>query len=324
MLNDDVLNAADVASILHIGRNAVYDLAKAGSLPSYKMGRKLYFTLADVKEYLAHARQGGKASKAEGGLIDDAPHSRSAQGSVENGRVVGNDEGAFVIAGNGLAADLIAEHLVAFGSSVSRSYRGSYKALVDVYKHRADAALIHLYDQRTNSYNVPFVLRLAPGTPVIVIRLLKRMQGFAVAKGNPQAISSWGALLRSGIRLANRQRGCGSRVLLDEKLLDMEAAQSSIDGYHTEYASGLAAARAVADGRADVTVVCEDVAAQVKGVDFVPLQTEWLDLVVAKNERTRETIRRIKELMGDESFRAEYSRVTHGDPVNLGAIVYEC
>lgn len=314
MLNEEVLNAADVAGILHIGRNAVYELAKSGKLPSYKMGRKLYFTLSDVKAYLASARQGAPAAAPASSVPADASTPDAAASA----------EGAFTIAGNGMAADLIANHLAAFGISTARSYRGSYKALVDVYKRRAHAALVHLYDQRTNSYNLPFVLRLAPGTPLVEFRLLRRTQGFAVAKGNPQRIASWGALLRPGIRLANRVRGCGSRVLLDEKLLEMEAFPSLISGYDGEYPSGLAAARAVASGEADVAVVGQQVAAQLKEVAFVPLQQEWLDLVVLKTPQTRQAVRRIRAMLTDEGFKEECQRVTHGDVSDLGAIVYEC
>lgn len=317
MLNEDVLNATDVADILHIGRNAVYELAKSGKLPSYKMGRKLYFTLTDVKAYLANARQGGTPAPTQPNIPASAQPVAPDDAAPSRGD-------AFVIAGNGSAADVITEHLAGFDIPVTRSYRGSYKALVDVYKNRADAALVHLYDQRTNSYNLPFVLRLAPGTPLVEFRLVQRVQGFAVAKGNPRGISSWGALLRQGVRLANRARGCGSRVLLDEKLLDMEAAHATINGYDTEYATGLAAARAVAQGEADVAVVGEQVAAQVAGVTFVPLQQEWLDLVVAKRPDTRSAVRQVRQLMADEGFRAEFQRIVHGNASSLGAIVYEC
>lgn len=59
--------------------------------------------------------------------------------------------------------------------------------------------------------------------PVVVIRLLKRKQGFIVQAGNPKKLTTWGGLLREGVRLVNRERGCDTRVLLDEKLLSLEA-----------------------------------------------------------------------------------------------------
>ena len=156
------------------------------------------------------------------------------------------------------------------------------------------------------------------------MHLVSRRQGFAVAKGNPLNIASWGALLREGVRLANRPIGSGARVLLDEKLLSLEAPGFQIAGYERVFATGLAAAQAVADGAADVAVVDETLANQVEGVSFVPLQNEWLDLVVSKARRERGLTRPLRAVLGDASFRREYARVVQGDTSQLGAIVYEC
>lgn len=312
MLNDEVLNATDVASILHIGRNAVYALAKSGELPSYKMGRKLLFSLKDVESYREGRRQGGPTSRRDGAsersLLTRPSH----------------EEEGFVVAGQGVATDLIVERLQTMDEPAVRKPCGSYAGLVGLYEGWTNAALVHLYDQRTNSYNTPYVQRLAPGVPVVVFRLMRRWQGFAVAQGNPKGLSSWGALLRDGVRLANRQRGCGSRVLLDEKLLAMEADPSTIEGYESSYATGLAAAEAVCLGTADVAVVGEQVAAQIDGIDFVKLQPEWLDIVVAKSGKGRKLCRALRTFFLDEAFKREYGRIVHGEAESLGAIVYEC
>lgn len=307
MLNDDTLNATDVAAILHIGKNAVYQLAKTGELPSYKMGRKILFSLKDVQRYMESRRF--------------APHAEQAPASSIKPSDV---EDAFVIAGQGIACDLIVDRLQTLGMPAFRKPCGSYTGLVDIYQDQANASLVHLFDQRTNSYNIPYVQRLAPGTPVVVYRLIQRWQGFAVAEGNPKSISSWGSLLRDNIRLANRQKGCGSRILLDEKLMAMEANPYSIPGYGTDYATGLAAAQAVATGAADVAVVGEQIALQIDGIDFVRLQSEWLDIVVAKNGRGRELVRALRSFFSDTSFKREYGRIVHGNDESLGAIVYEC
>lgn len=329
MLNEQALNATDVAELLHIGRNAVYALAKSGELPSYRVGRKILFTLDDVEAYAESLRVGAMAScdKGERGPADPA----GAQGSFALGGPIvapllalperGGAE--FIIAGHGVASDLFVERLELSGRRAMRLPLESYAALVALYEGRADAAVVHLYDQRTNSYNVPYVQRLAPGVPVVVIRLVKRRQGFAVAPGNPLGLSSWGALLREGVRLANRPVGCGSRVLLDEKLLAMEAKPSALAGYDDPFPTALAAVRAVSAGRSDVAVIDEALAAQTSGVSFVPLQHEWVDVVVSK-ARGREFARLLQAIVADEAFRREYARIVIGDTSQLGSIVYEC
>ena len=336
MIDQDRLTAIDVASLLHIGRNAVYDLAKSGALPSYRIGRKLFFSLEDVESYLAQARREGPA----------APSAQPSTGQLGNAatgqpQLFARPIGApgseapppplspapiqpFVIAGCGIAADLLVDRLQSGGLPAVRDSRESYWGLVALYKRQAHAALVHLYDQITNKYNVPYAQRLAPGMPIMVFRLVRRQMGFAVSPGNPTSITSWGALAREGVRLANRPVGCGSRVLLDEKLRAMEVPPAAVAGYGEEFATALEAVKAVAMGRADVAVAEQSIVQQTDNVDFVPLQTEWLDLAVAKEGRGRELCRALKALFTDQAFCREYGRIVQGETGQLGAIIYEC
>lgn len=340
-MDEQALTAKDAAALLHLGRNTVYALAKSGELPSYRMGRKLLFSLDDVEQYRQRQRRDCKedaepwqpstvdASKVQqgSGAISSSLASlptRHLASPPLGSLATRTSNGPFVLAGQGLASDLIADRLEQKGHRSGRLALESYAALVALYEGSADAALVHLYDQRTNSYNVPYVQRLAPGVPVVVIRLISRRQGFAVAKSNPQGISSWGALLRPGLRLANRPLGCSARVLLDEKLLALEAHLKSIEGYDRTFPSGLIAVQAVADGRADVAVADESLIAQVDGVDFVPLQREWLDLAVSKSGHDRRWARAVSTAFADKAFGHEYARVLLGDASQFGSIVYEC
>ena len=336
MLNDGALNAEEAAAMLHMGRNAVYALAKSGELPSYRLGRKLLFAPADVEAYRESQRAGGSLSPGPAdhslttGTNEGLPPSLSgafspvAVATNAAARRPRSVDDPVAIAGLGSPADMFVERLEQMGQPAQRVGLESYGALVALYEGEADAALVHLYDRRTNSYNVPFVQRLAPGVPVVVFHLVERWQGFAVAEGNPHGISSWGALLRQGVRLANRSLGCGSRVLLDEKILSMEARFESIEGYGTVYPTGLAAAAAVASGRADVAVIGEHLAAQVEGITFVPLQKEWVDLVVSKADGRRRVARLLRDMLSDGAFKNEYARIVHGDASAFGTIIYEC
>ena len=326
MLNDEALNATEVAEILHIGRNAVYALAKSGELPSYKIGRKLFFGLKDVQAYIAGTRSGGipeAAGTSNISVANTSTEGLAADPCADFSPIQRSTDG-FIIAGHGIAADLFVERLEMMGNSATRTSRESYTGLMDIYSGNADAALIHLYDQRTNTYNIPFVQRLAPGTPVIVFRLMKRWQGFAVAKGNPKGIRSWGSLLGEGISVANRRRGCGSRILLDEKLIAMEAIPQNVPGYDMEFSTGMAAAEAVVGGAFDVAVIEEHIAAHVDGIDFIKMQPEWLDIVVSKKGHGRQLGHHLREMLADAKFKREYERIVHGEAEGFGSIVYEC
>lgn len=331
MFDGDALTAEEVAEMLRVSKNSVYRLAQSGELASYRVGRKLRFTLRDVEAYTRSGMRSQKGAQTSNG---PSPHPRTAEASPSpSGAREGMSEmprafsldgrEPFVIAGNDLSGDIIAHALAAAGLPVSRAYVGSYTALVNLYAKQANAALVHLFDQRTNAYNVPSVQRITPGMPVVVIRLLKRKQGFIVQAGNPKKLTTWGGLLREGVRLANRERGCGTRVLLDEKLLSLEARPEAVEGYDLECATGLEAATLVSKGCADVTIGIERLAKELPGLAFVPLQTEWLDIAVEKSRRTAPLVREIRKIAESESFRDAIDAIEGYEAANTGAIVYE-
>ncbi|MBQ9001773.1 MAG: helix-turn-helix transcriptional regulator [Eggerthellaceae bacterium] len=321
MRSDEFMNAEDVARYLNLGKNTVYQLAKSGKLASYHVGRKLKFTLDDVEAYVASTHHAtGDVPSISSAPKDEPDDDESLTKAASFGDLAGVP---FVIAGGDTAADMLAGVLNASGTPTARKVCGSYTALVHLYANDADAAVVHLYDQASNSCNVPYVRNLAPGASVVVFRLYGRQQGFIVQTGNPKNISTWGGLLREGVRLANRSKGSGSRVLLDEKLRAMEARAESIEGYDTRYAVGSTAARRVSSGVADVAIGTEREMHGINGVQFVPLQSEWVDLVVRKTPETRTMIKRLKELMATEQLRHDIASLQPCDPSRLGVIVYE-
>ncbi len=321
MRSDDFMNAEDVARYLNLGKNTVYQLAKTGKLASYHVGRKLKFTLEDVEAYVAsvHHASGEVAIRAA-----EATGEAEVSDDISEAASFGVLKGVpFVIAGGDAAADILAGALNASGMPAARKVCGSYTALVNLYAGDADAAVVHLYDQASNSCNVPYVRNLAPGASVIMFRLYGCQQGLIVRSGNPKKLTTWGSLLRGDVRLANRAKGSGARVLLDEKLRSMDARAEAIQGYGSSYAVGAAAVRHVAGGTADATVGTERETHGVSGVQFVPLQMEWVDLVIRKTPESREAIMRCKQLMASDQLREKIATLQPCDTSKLGVIVYE-
>ena len=321
MRSDDFMNAEDVARYLNLGKNTVYQLAKSGQIASYHVGRKLRFTFEDVEAYVASTHQALFAAQSSQETI--APGTE-AEESVSKAAAFGELDGApFAIAGGDTAADILAGTMNTTGMPTARKVCGSYAALVNLYAGDADAAVVHLYDQASNTYNLPYVRNLAPGASVIVFRLYGRQIGFIVQVGNPKKLTTWGSLLHEGVRLANRVKGCGARVLLDEKLRAMEARADVIEGYGRRYKVGTTAARRVAGGAADVAIGTERDMHGISGLQFVPMQKEWVDLVVNKAPESRAGIKRIKELLADEDLRRDIAALKPCDYSKLGVIVYE-
>jgi putative molybdopterin biosynthesis protein len=325
----DVLTALEVAAILQVNRNTVYDLAKAGTLASYNVGRKLRFTLDDVQAFIDASRTsrpaGASAAAGEhgGAAPTGAPLDPSMRVAPRSGDAGPAAPGAFVIGGRDMLLDMLANYLAAAGVRVLRSYRSCYRELVSLYFGEVRAAAVHLWDGSSGNYNLPYVKRLVPGTPVVVLHLATRTQGLLVRRNNPLGLRTWSDLARRPLVLANRERGSGSRVLLDEHLRMLEADPSQIKGYGREIASDLTQGALIAGGGADVGIGTERVSHQIDGLDYLPLQTEHLALVIAKTEALERTIRTVRGLLGTEMLRRELVALPGYDLARLGSKLYE-
>jgi putative molybdopterin biosynthesis protein len=323
----DVLTAHEVASILQVSKNTVYGLAKAGTLPSYNVGRKLRFSLDDVQTYIDSSRSARQKprsaprdSRAAAGDATQTPaHARRA--TRRNGDPI--TSGAHIIGGRDTTLDILANYLTAAGIRALRSYRSGYQELVELYMGGAHAAVIHLWDGATDSYNLPYVKRLVPGTPVVVLHLATRAQGLLVKKRNPLGLSTWSDLVRRPVVLANREKGSGSRVLLDEHLRLLEADPHAIKGYGREIVSELAQGTLITRGGADVGIGTRRVFDQLRGLEFRPLQTERLALVIAKTPATERLIRTVRDLLASETFARELAALSGYDFAQMGHRLYE-
>ncbi|HKI35437.1 MAG TPA: substrate-binding domain-containing protein, partial [Gemmataceae bacterium] len=169
---------------------------------------------------------------------------------------------------------------------------GSSGGLTAVRRGECDLAGIHLLDATTNTYNRPYLgddLRLIPG--------YGRLQGVVFRKGDPRfegrSLSEAAAVALADPEcvLVNRNRGSGTRILIDRLLGTHRPA-----GYLTEARSHNAVAAAVAQGRADWGVAIANVAGD-SGLGFLPMQDEQYDFVVPKGRWDRPAVRLFRELL---------------------------
>jgi molybdate transport repressor ModE-like protein len=107
----------------------------------------------------------------------------------------------------------------------------------------------------------------------VLVPVMERRQGLLVARGNPLRLASLADVAARGARLVNRQRGSGTRGLLDQLLAANGIAAGAIDGYAHEEFTHDAVAAAVAAGRADAALGIEAAAGR-HDLDFVPLAEE--------------------------------------------------
>ncbi len=152
--------------------------------------------------------------------------------------------------------------------------------------------------------------------------LVQREQGLLVKKGNPQNIKSLVDITRPGVRFVNRQRGAGTRVLLDYHLNLSGISPESITGYHQEEYTHLGVAAAVASGRADCGLGIA-AAAQALDLDFVPLFQERYDLVIPTEHARSPLLEPLFEIIAGKEFRAEVAAMPGYDVSVMGRLIQE-
>ena len=184
----------------------------------------------------------------------------------------------------------------------SVTFIGSLGGLMALAEGHADIAGVHLLDE-TGEYNLPYVRRLLPGRHATVINLVTRLVGWIVPPGNPLGIEGWDALARPRLRLVNRQRGSGTRVLLDRQLGRLGLTGADLTGYAREETTHLGVAQAVARGDADLGLGIY-AAARACGLDFVPLVEEPYDLVIPGETLNRPAVQAVLDTLTGETFRA--------------------
>ena len=222
-------------------------------------------------------------------------------------RGVGEIDRTIVAVGShDLVLDLAASELRTAdpGVTLASSNVGSLGGLVALRDGLCHLAGSHLLDPETGEYTLPYVDRVLGDDRVIaVVRLVHRDQGLIVAPGNPLGMRRIDDVARRGVRYVNRQRGAGTRVLLDHELRRCGIAPDAVSGYAREEHTHLAVAAAVAAGRADAGMGIM-AAARAFGLDFVPVTREPYDLVLDAEMLEDPVTAPLWDLLGQPGFRA--------------------
>ena len=303
----------EIAKLLKISKLTVYDLIKKGELPAYRVGKQMRVDASDLEAY---------KQRAKGVKIAERP--AAADSAVRPNPAVAGVR-PLVITGQDISLDILAKHIEKNipGVRPLRAYVGSLDSLISMYRGESDIVSTHLLDGDTGEYNLPYIRRLLVGSSYLVVNLLSRRAGFYVKKGNPHKLGGWSDLARPGLRLANREKGSGARVLLDEQLRLHGIRPDRLIGYEAEENSHIAVAGKVASGEADVGVGIEKAASIVGNVDFIPLIQERYDLVLMKKPENRDWMDAILHILKSTAFQNELAAIPGYDLSLTGQIVHE-
>ncbi|MBI4653964.1 MAG: hypothetical protein HY752_03095 [Nitrospirae bacterium] len=226
----------------------------------------------------------------------------------------------------------------------------------------AHIAGMHLLDEETGEYNVPFINRLFnknnPPAPtfdknppipplskegkgglinpsvsplskggikekIILVNLVYRQQGLYILKGNPKNIKGFEDLTRHEVTFINRQTGSGTRLLTDKHLREFGIDSQKIKGYEREEYTHMTVASAVLTGIAD-TGLGILAASKALGLDFIPVAKERYDLAIPQKFYESEMIEGLlKIITEDKEFRDIVVSLGGYDISDMGKIVYD-
>ena len=228
----------------------------------------------------------------------------------------------FCIGSHDLTLDLLSQFLAEHDRRLASANVGSQGGLIALRRGEAHLAGSHLLNPETGEYNISYIRQYMPEVPVKVVVLVGRDQGLMVKRVNPKGITSLQDLTKPQVQFVNRQRGAGTRVLLDYHLSLMGTAPEQIVGYSQEEYTHLGVAAAIASGRADCGLGIA-AAAQALELDFIPLFQERYDLVIPKRFAEDDLLAPLFGLLAERRFQETVAQLPGYDVSEMGTIVLE-
>jgi len=228
------------------------------------------------------------------------------------------------IGSHDLALDLLSAAIARTrpGVGLSSSNVGSLGGLIALQRGEAHLAGSHLLDEETGEYNLSYVKQHLPGRAVMIVNLVYREQGLIVSPGNPKGIQRLEDLARADVQFVNRQRGAGTRVLLDYQLRQLGLDPAQVRGYEREEYTHLGVAAAVMSGSADVGLGIL-AAARALHADFIPLLKERYDLIIPREHYDSDLLRPLLDIVRSDEFRHEVEALGGYDASEMGQLLQE-
>ena len=185
---------------------------------------------------------------------------------------------------------------------LSSAHVGSMGGIMAVRRGEAHAAGIHLLDTETGEYNRAYIRKYFPHGGVYLIRCVGRQQGLMLQKGNPLGIRSFADIARDGVRYVNRQKGSGTRVLMDYLCKKHGVDPERIYGYEREELTHNSVAVQIAGDSADAGMGIYSTA-KLYDLDFLPICVEEYDLLIPEKGWNSRMVRQLISTLKSEEFK---------------------
>lgn len=204
------------------------------------------------------------------------------------------DNNLVSIGSHDIVMDLIGDSI-----KLCSTHVGSFGGILAIKQRNTDIAPVHMLDEESGEYNISFIKKYFPSEDMMLVKGVERIQGLIVQKGNPLNLKEIKDILEKNIKFVNRQRGSGTRILLDYWLKDENLDYINLKGYDYEVATHLDVAMAIKNGTAEAGLGIME-AAKIADLDFIPLAKEEYDFLINPEIKNSEKIKEfIKFLKSD-------------------------
>ena len=300
---EEMMNTKEVAKYLGIHEKQVYALIKAKRIPSTRITGKWVFPRKMIDDWIE--------LNAQKGLGEAREKSRRIEGAL------------LACGSNDPILDMLHTYMrKAYPEFyIFSANTGSSEGLRALNKGYTDIAWSHLLDPKTGEYNIPFFPNFLPNVKPVVVNLFYRELGFLVAPRNPLGIRGFEDLAQKKVRFINRQKGSGTRVLLDHHLKRLHIGSSHIQGYDREVDTHFEVGLAILSKEAD-TGIATIAVSKLLGLPFIPITQERFDMILHQPTFFEKGVQAFIEILNSKEFRSRVERMGSYEFKDSGKILY--
>lgn len=302
-MSDELMNTKEVADYLDIHEKQVYALIKTGRIPCTRVTGKWIFPKKFIDEWIeTNAQSGLKQARNKSNRIS----------------------GAILASGsNDPVLDML---LTATKKSHPDFYifsanTGSINGLKALNSGLTDIALSHLYDPESGQYNIPYLPQYLQNVNPVVVNLFYRELGFLCQQSKSSHITGFESLAGRKISFINRQKGSGTRLLLDYHLQKLGIVPEEIDGYEKEVYTHFEVGLSILSGEADVGIASAAVG-KLLGLTFKSITSECFDMILDQSTYFQSGVQSFIETLKSDAFRGRVEKIGGYDFRDSGKILH--
>lgn len=301
-MSDEFMNTKEVADYLDIHEKQVYALIKQKKIPCTRVTGKWLFPKDIIDEWIRS----------------------TSQKDIKVGSLTKNFSDVLLASGSN---DPVLNILFTYMKNIYPEFliytsaTGSSEGLNLLKKGETDIAWCHLFDPQTESYNIPQVSSFFKNQDVAIVHLFYRELGFVISSSFKGEIHAFEDLLTDNVTFINRQKGSGTRVLLDYNLQKVGIDPSQIKGYENEVYTHMEVGLSLLAGESDVGIASVAIS-RLLGLRFVPLVRESFDMILLQKTFFDHWVQVLIDVLNTENFRKKVSPLGNYDFSEAGKIIY--